>query len=229
MSKNELPRDYKVGDDELMQKADSLVGSMQRDVTDFATRKVDAARINEIISQNDAFKNYPTDPELLGVISTVTEAKDAIALQLRQKIAAVRNMAETKYGNNGKYRTFDFGELSGLSDSDLFRTARRVVRVGSIFLTDLASEGLTAALLTEITTLATSLDTKIDEMDAAIEIRDIKTQERVILGNKLWNTMVKYANIGKSLYEFTDEARYNDYVLTESSGTIVEKPTPPTA
>jgi glucose-6-phosphate isomerase len=91
--------------------------------------------------------------------------------------------------------------------------------VGTSFLADLASEGLTAAFLTEITNLADKLDKQIDDMEAANENRDIKTQERVVLGNNLWNTMVKYANIGKSLYEFSDEARYNDYVLTESEGT----------
>jgi hypothetical protein len=219
MSKNELLRDYKIGDDELMQKADSLAVSMQRDATDFATRMVDATRINEIVTQNTAFKNHPTDQELLGLVSTATEIKDGTALNLRKKIAAVRSMAETKFGNNGKFRTFDFGELSSLPDSDLYRTARRVVRVGTSFLADLASEGLTAAFLTEITNLADKLDKQIDDMEAANENRDIKTQERVVLGNNLWNTMVKYANIGKSLYEFSDEARYNDYVLTESEGT----------
>ncbi len=227
MSQNELKRDYVIGDDEVMQRADALVLSMQRDAADFATRMVDAARISEIEDQSTAFKNHPTDQELLGLISTATEIKDATALNLRKKIATVRSMAETKFGNNGKFRTFDFGGLSDLPDSDLYRTARRVVRVGTSFLTDLASEGLTAAFLTEITNLADKLDKQIDDMEAAIETRDIKTQERVVLGNKLWNTMVKYANIGKSLYEFSDEARYNDYVLTESVGTGGSTPETP--
>ncbi len=222
MSKNELIRDYTIGDDEVWQQADSLVQSMQRDATDFAARMVDATRIAEITTLSTQFKNLPTDPELLGIISTATEIKDATALQLRQKISSVRNMAETKFGNNGKFRTFDFGELSRLPDSDLYRTAKRVVRVGTSFLADLASEGLTAAMLTQITTLATTLDTNIDTMEAAVENRDIKTQERVTVGNSLWAAMVKYANVGKSLYEFTDEAKYNDYVLTPSAA-----PTPP--
>jgi hypothetical protein len=225
MSKNESIRDFNISDDELWQKGDALVGSMQRDAADFATRKVDATRINEIATLNDKFKNLPTDPELLGLISTATEVKDATALELRKKISAVRSMAETKFGNNGKFRTFDFGALADLPDSDLYRTAKRVVRVGNSFLSDLASEGLTTAMLTDITNLAITLDTNIDGVAAAEENRDIKTQERVNTGNALWALMVKNANIGKSLYEFTDEARYNDYVLTDASPPKDDTPT----
>lgn len=217
MPKDESIRVYNFSDDVLWQKADSLVGSMQRDIADFALRKVDAPRINEIVLLVTQFKNHPTDQELLGLVSTATEIKDAAALELRKKISSVRNMALTKFGNNGKFRTFDFGELARLPDSDLYRTAKRVVRVGTSFLADLLSEGLTAAMLTEITTLATSLDTNLDAMEAAIENRDIKTQERVNIGNNLWKTMVKYADVGKSIYEFSDEARYNDYVLIDES------------
>ena len=217
MPKNESIRDYNFGDDELWQKADALVGSMQRDIADFTARKVDAARINEIATIVTQFKNHPTDQELLGLVSTATEVKDANALELRKKLSVVRNMAATKFGENGKFRTFDFGELARQPDSDLYRTAKKVVRVGTSFLADLATEGLTAAMLTDITTLATSLDTNIDAMEAAVENRDIKTQERVAIGNNLWKTMVKYANVGKSIYEFSDEARYNDYVLIDET------------
>jgi hypothetical protein len=228
MSKNESVRDYNISDDELWQKGDALVASMQRDATDFATRMVTGARTAEITALSTQFKNLPTDPELLGVITTATEVKDATALDLRKKVSTVRNMAITKFGETGKFKTFDFGELARLPDSDLYRTAKRVARVGTGFLADLASEGLTAAMLADIVTLATTLDTNIDTMEAAVENRDIKTQERVIVGNNLWNTMVKYANVGKSLYEFSDEARYNDYVLTDTPSPLQTDTATPT-
>ena len=216
MAVNEEKRDYNFGDDVLMQKADSLVKSMERDSDAFATRSIDSSRRAEVSETNAQFKDLPTDEELLGLISTATEVKDANALEVEQLISRVRNMAETKYGSNGKYKTFNFGELSALPDSEMYRTAKRVVRVGTKFLTDLASEGLTDDILKQIATLAITLDEKIDLVDDAIEERDIKRQERVRMGNKLWALMVKYANVGKSLFEFTDEARYNDYVLIET-------------
>lgn len=230
MALNEEKRNYNFGDDVLMQKADKLVLTMQRDADAFASRNVDAPRRDEIAKTNQQFKELPTDPELLGLITTATEAKDADSKNLKIKISSVRNMAETKYGKTGKYKIFNFGELSALSDEDLFRTAKRVVRVGRSVLSDLASEGLTDDLLNEIAELANGFDDKIDKVAEAVENRDIQSQERVRMGNRLWDLMVKYANIGKSLFEFTDEARYNDYVLTEGSASNNgdDAPTPPT-
>ncbi len=221
MATKEIVRKYNCGDDVLAQKADGLVDSMKRDAAEYATRNVDATRTSEISTLATQFKDFPTDAELQGAVTTATEIKDANVALLYQKIDSVRSMAETKYGNSGKYRTFAFGQLSRIPHSDLFRTAKRVVRVGTTFLSELASEGLTAALLTEIGTLGATVDLNLDAMEAAVENRDIKTQERIILGNALWDKMVTYANIGKSLFQFKDEARYNDYVLTDAP------PTPP--
>ena len=56
------------------------------------------------------FKNLPTDEELLGVVTTAAELKDATILEVRKRLSSERNMAGTKFGNNGKYKTFAFGE-----------------------------------------------------------------------------------------------------------------------
>jgi hypothetical protein len=213
MSKNESARIYNLGDDSLMQKGDSLVGTMQRDADDFITRNVDNARFNEIAILSTAFKNFQIDQELLGPVTTDTEAKYATELVLRQKFSTIRSMATTKFDNNDKYKTFDSVELSSLSNEDFFRTSKRVARVGNGFLADLASEGLTALILTDVTSLATTLDINM-------YTRDIKTQEIIELGNNLWNAMAKHANKGKSIFEFTDQARYNDYVLIDAATTI---------
>ncbi len=231
MALNEEQRAYKMGDDVLMQKADFLLKSMQRDAADFASRNVDGTRRNEIDDTNRQFKDLPTDPELLGLMTTATEAKNATALELRKRISTVRSMAETLYGNTGKYKVFNFGELSLLPDTEMYRTAKSVVRVGTNLLAELASEGLAMDMLNEMAALATDLDDNMDKVAEAEENRDISTQERIRVGNRLWALMVKYADIGKSLFEFTDEARYNDYVLTDgtsnSGGGNGPAPTPP--
>ncbi len=227
MATKEVVREYKMADNELAQKADKLVGSMTRDATDFAKRKVDDSRRGEIVSQCTEFKNFPTDEELEGLVITATEEKDATNAELVEKLSNIRSMAETAYGNSGKYKTFNFGELSKLNGKELYFTAKRVARVGTLLLSELASEGLTVALLTEISTLATLLDNNLDAIGEAVEKRDIRTQERIILGNKLWRNMVKYANVGKSIFAANDEARYNDYVLTEGDDTPPSSTLPP--
>jgi len=203
---------------------------MNRDAADFATRKVDATRIAEVTTLSTQLKNFPTDKELQGALIVATEVKDATKKDLLVKLNNVRGMAETKYGKSGKYKTFSFGELSRIPDEKLFSTAKRVVRVGTSLLAELATEGLTAAQLSEISSVGAILDNNLDAIEAAEENREIKKQDRIIIGNNLWDKMVINANIGKSLFQFKDEARYNDYVLTDAPpSTPPTPPTPPTS
>jgi len=55
-------------------------------------------------------------------------------------------------------------------------------------------------------------------MGSATENRDLQTQDRIIKGNLLWDEMGRLASIGRSLFEDTDEALYNDYVLVGGAG-----------
>ncbi len=163
------------------------------------------------------------------MVTDATNAKNTIADNIRIAVRPIRNMAETAYGTTGKYNTFGFDGLSELTDNDLYRLTRRVIRVGTKLLAELAAQGLTAAILTALGVLATDLDTAIDAIEDAIENRDLETQDRIIKGNVLWAEMSRLASIGRSLFEDTDEARYNDYVLIGGSTPKTAPPVPPPA
>ncbi|NNV58046.1 hypothetical protein, partial [Limnovirga soli] len=209
MPKQKATRQYSMADGNLKQLADALKTSINRDLADFATRNITAANLTALQTLIDTFDETTTDEELLGMVTDATNAKDAIANNIRTAVRPIRNMAETAYGTTGKYNTFGFDGLSELTDADLYRLARRVVRVGNKLLAELAAQGLTAAQLTNIDTLATSFDTAIDAIENAVENRDLETQDRILKGNALWTEMSRLASIGRSLYEDTDEAKYN--------------------
>lgn len=204
---------YSMADGELKQKADGLKTTITRDLADFATRNITATQVTAYQTIIDVFDNTTTDEELLGGVTVATGTKNTIADNTRKAIRAIRGMAETAYGGKGKYSIFGFEDLSKLTDADLYRLAKRVVRVGGKLFADLAAEGLTQAQLTALDALAKSFDTAIDAVGEAIETRDLETQDRIIKGNTLWQEMLRLAAIGKSLYEDTNEAKFNDYVL----------------
>lgn len=207
-------RDYKFSDGQIKQSADGIVVCVQRDAASFATRGVTAATVTTFSGTITSFDNVPTDEELLGPVIVATENKDIIAENLRVGVRTVRTMAENKYGANAAlYRTFGFDGLSEVSDEQLYRVAKRVSRVATAQLAGLASEGLTAAFITNLTGMATSFDTAIDVQEDAINARDLKTQERIDKGNLVYKEMVRLCNIGKDLFSTTDEAKYNDYVI----------------
>lgn len=213
MPQSTVTRNYAMADAELKQKADGLAASITRDLTDFASRNINAASVTSFKTFITSFDSTSTDEELLGELKDATDAKNLVAENIRKAIRHIRNMAEIVYHNKGKYTSFGFEEMANMSDADLYRLAKRVVRVGTKFLADLAPQGLTAAQLTNIQTLATQLDTAIDTVEDKIENRDIETQDRIKKGNLLWDEMTKLGSIGKTIYEDIDEAKYNDYIL----------------
>ncbi len=214
MPKSAPTRNYSMSDGDLKQKADALAANINRDLADFAIRNITAttvANLNTIIS---IFDNTITDTELLGEAITATEVKNDIAENIKKAIRPIRNMAEIVYDSKGKYNIFGFKDMANMVDADLYRLAKKVVRVSTKFFADLVPQGLTVAQLNNLTNLAISYDAAIDDIENKIENREIETLDRVKKGNHLWSEMSKLASVGKSIYEHIDEARYNDYVLS---------------
>lgn len=204
---------YSMSDGDLKQKADGLKATITRDLADFAKRNITATQVDAYQTTIDAFDEATTDVELQGEVTVAADAKNVIAENTRLAIRSIRGMADTAYNGKGKYNIFGFEDLARLTDADLYKLAKRVVRVGGKLFTDLAAQGLTRAQLTDLDNLAKSFDTAIDAVEEAIENRDLETQDRIIKGNTLWQEMLRLAAIGKSLYEDTNEAKFNDYVL----------------
>ena len=216
-----LVRDYIFSDGFLKQKADDIVGSIQRDSTEFATRGVTATTMTAFQNSISSFDNTQTDKELQGAVSVTTDAKNALASNLKTAVSTVRTMAENKLGvTNGLYRSFGFEGMDEMPDEQLYRLGKRVAREATAQLANLASEGLTAAIITNLTSVNTSFDTAIDTQESAVKNRDIKTQERIEKGNVVYKEMVRLCNTGKNIWATVDEAKYNDYVIynTPSGG-----------
>ena len=223
-----LTRDYKFADGVLKQKADDIVGSVQRDSTQFATRGVTPATLTALQTNIANFDNTQTDEELQGALSVTTEAKNTLADTLRGAIGTIRTMAENKLGTaSAFYRSFAFEGMDAMTDEQLYRLGKRVVREATAQLAQLASEGLTAAMVTNLSTVTTNFDNAIDAQESAVKNRDIKTQDRIAKGNIVYKEIVRLTNTGKDLFASTDEAKYNDYVLYNTPSGGAEPPVTP--
>jgi len=63
--------------------------------------------------------------------------------------------------------------------------------------------------------LVDELDTLVDEQRFAVKDRDIAVDDRIKKGNALYEKLVELAEYGKSAWLNKNEAKYNDYVITE--------------
>lgn len=228
MTKLNETRSYPFADADLAQKGKGLATTIKRDLADFAARNVTAAIVSDFEMIIADFDDTSTDEELLGEQMDATDAKNKSMEDVKLAIRPIRNMADLVFKGKGKYHSFGFKDMANMNAEDLFRLAKRVVRVGGKFLADLAPQGLTQAQLNDLKNLYMLLDEKIDDAEDKEENRDLETQNRIQKGNDLWEKMVELASIGKSIYVDTNPAKYNDYVL-ETTPTNTPPPTPPTA
>jgi hypothetical protein len=230
MKKQSVVRLYRFSDATLVTKGKEKIAFMRRDAAAFTPFGVTAPQVTSLETAINVFSNTITDIEAVSNQTGVTANKNIKADQLRVAIRTVMARAELKYGpNSAKYKKFGTEALSQQSDSDLLITGKRVVRVGTEFLTDLTPNGLTVAMLTAITTLCNEFEALIIDLKIKIGDRDIIQEDRVEAGNIIYKTLLQYTTMGLSIWETSDVAKYNDYVVYNTvNGETPEVATEPT-
>lgn len=212
----------------LKQLAEEMLLNIERDLAEFTDRGFNAAKKTGLLNAISALDNFPTDDQLLGIKVTTTETKDAARESLETQMRTLFLAAKNTFGENtGKFREFGDVQLSQQTDSDLVRNAKAMISTATKYLTDLAGEGITTAKITLITTTRAALDTAIDEQKKAIKNRDNSTETRITLANDLYDLVVKYADTGKDIWVTKSEAKYNDYVIYNTTSGKDETVTPP--
>jgi hypothetical protein len=217
MSNTNIERNYKCSDGMLKQKADHLHNLVLRDKDPFLTRAVtDTTRSNLLTIIND-FNVVPRDVYSRGMLRDATQVKNASRALVVKGCGTIRTMALNKWGENDpKYTIYGFEGMSELTDSNLVELAKNVVYVGTkqlLMTNGLDTEGLTQAILDNLTAKHTDFDKNIDSVRMAETDRNLLTQERVNKGNIVFKEYVRLCNIGKELFQDTDPARYNDYLI----------------
>jgi len=230
MKKQLIVRAYRFSDATLVTTGKEKIAFIRRDADAFEPFGITEVLVGSLENDINTFSNSITDIETVSNQTEVTTNKDAKANQLRVAIRTVMARVELKFGtNSAKYKKFGSDALSQQSDAELLITGKRVVRVGTEFLDILTENGLTAAMLTDITKLCNEFEALIIDLKIKMGERDIMQEDRVEAGNAIYQTLVKYTTMGLSIWETSDVAKYNDYVIYNTvSGEATEIATQPT-
>ena len=222
---NSISRNYNMTDAELCAFASQLTASMTRDTTQFASRGVTAANITSFGTLATAFANLPNDSYYQADISIAVQSKNSVRKQAEVAVRSITNCAIVKWGSNSpQEKKFGANSMTKFEDKKFLTTCRQVVTTANGYLTDLTPVGLTAAMITNLTSLADLFQGSLNTIASAQEIRDIKTQERVKKGNELYSFVSRYCEIGKIIWVDVDEAKYNDYIIYETVHPMLPKP-----
>ena len=215
---NEIVRVYSMPDADLMMFASNLVQTMTRDSAEFADYAVDAAAISAFAALGNQFEEFPPDTFYSADVSIAVEDKDAIRETLINETRKITNRALVKWGeDSARYAKFGVKGISKMTDKELLATTRLVALTAENLLSQLITEGLTQDMIDDYALLSQSFESKLNALANAIEIRDTKKTERIILGNKLYSFVAKYCTLGKTIWEKVNESKFNDYIIYEKS------------
>ncbi len=231
MKKNEVFRAYNFSDGKLITLTNEKIAFMRRDAAQFLDFGVTTIMVNQLETEVMQFSDTATDIELVSDQTDVTSNKDAIAANLADAIRDVMSRVVLVYPEHSpKYKKFGTETLSRQSDAQLMIVAARVFRVGTEMLSELAANGLTAAMLDSVKSLKQDLEHELVNMHLKIADRDIEQENRVEAGNAIYATLVKYTNTGQKIWASSNVAKYNDYVIyNTSSGSQTDNPSTPTS
>ena len=214
MKKKEVFREYNFSDGKLVTIVDEKIAYMRRDAAEFEDYGIKADMVDELERQTNAFSETATDVELVADQKEVTAAKNVFVADLQVAIRSVMSRVVLKYPvESSKYKKFGTEALSQQSDAELLVVAARVVRVGTEMLTELEEKGLTAQMLNDVAAFKRALEQDLVNMKLKIADRDIEQESRVEAGNAIYATLIKYTNTGQSIWETSNAAKHNDYVV----------------
>lgn len=212
--KDDPVRLYKFSDATLIDEANAKHVFMTRDAADFAGYGVDAAALAAFTALIDAFELFPPDHVYEAEVTTITQTKDGLRDEMNTMAKAVLTRARVTWGaDSGKYKEMNEPSISQMTDKEFLVTCRSIAARAEEYLTELTAAGLTQLMIDDLKAKYAAFELALAEKREKIANRDDKSVERVKKGNEIYELMVKYCDIGKTLFYETNEARYNDYII----------------
>lgn len=223
MKKNVAVRDYHLSDARFIQMMDEKIDALTADLNELQQVGVTQSRISQLAQMRETFADFPDDQLYEGRQMLATEkkrdAREALLVEVNRFITAALNQWPRE---SARFRHLGISAPTQLTDDELVRGVRNLIRGSQELLADLANEGITPADLTQLNNLRVSFDEAVDEQAEAIRKRDIATEDRITLANAAYAEMVKLCRSARNYWRDKNEARYNDYVIYGANGAPVE-------
>ncbi|MCX6155223.1 MAG: hypothetical protein NT007_13800 [Candidatus Kapabacteria bacterium] len=212
-------RDYRFDDPDLIEFTQHVCDSMTRDITNFGVFGITALAVTNLETLVSAFEIFPTDDYIMQDVKSATLSKDQKIEEMKVIIRQMAARVALHWGNNSpKYKSLGIADMSKLSDAAFLSMARMVYAFMFENKTELAAEGLTTGMLTDMDTKIDALDDAKREQIEKLSFREEKTEERVGKGNEVYGYVTKYCDIGKTIWNGVNAAKYGDYVIYGTGG-----------
>ena len=148
----------------------------------------------------------------------VTDKKYDAAEKVKHAIRSIMTRVRMKFSNRtGRYRKFGTAKIGDMTDAQLLFCGRRVIRVARAQWDFLAETGLNESHLKKLADACKAFETAMNIQQDKVADRDIAVENRIDVGNVLYDEMIKVCDIGKDVWGETDRAKYDAYCIYESN------------
>lgn len=210
----EMPRrTFTVADDALLSRA----ANMQQAAVTYQTQLADygftAAMITALDTAIEEALVFPSDDMKLLEIVETTQIMEEKEEALREAIRAIVTRAILVWGEKSvKVGHFRSEGLSRQPREILRATAGRVVAMANKYATELATKGVTPAMIAAVTTASDELKTAISNFNDAEDSRRDASEERVSKLNGIYEMLQELSVAGKNAFADNPVAYY-EFVL----------------
>lgn len=216
MALPKLTRNFSLSYADVLSLGDNIHSAGTRDLTEIEEYGITALFLTELHDTITACIAITPDNIWVVEVALANQNAYAAAATLRNKIRGIAGRAAMKWTDDGlQTQLFGTGKISRQSGHELLRVSDNVASKGTRFMADLAGEGLLPAHVTALNAAADDYRAKLQEAQDKRDERRVAGQERIAAFNALYEKIVRLSHAGKLKFEFTDAARYQDYLLTE--------------
>ena len=223
---SELERKYSMTLSELYELANRVIVAMQRDIADFAQFKILPANLTALEALTAQYYDNLNDEMYKAEHSYAIQLRNELRETLQHYLKRLALAAKNAFKNAPSiYNALVLPNVAKLTDKVF------VVDIGNVYKnavqnkTKLEAEGIDTDFLTNFETKLEEYSEAMRTVDETSNQREAKTEERIKIANTLHDTLSKYCDYGKFLYEDVSPSKYNDYILTPTSAGGLKPPT----
>lgn len=219
-----MKRKFGFSFDDLYHRCVLLVELLTRDLAEFVKFGYPETIADNLIALIAKFKKVELDLVRLSSQKKSSLTKNDTATSIKTLLYAMQVKADSAYHKGlVEVPLIELGSISTLTLDELRYEAESYLQV-------LQNDFDTAELLDVLSTELAGLETLLEDYTQAIKNqgaskirRKISTQKRVILANELFEEYSKLSAIGKKIWQLSDPAKADNYVIYPTVHSSVEE------
>ena len=215
--KKELKTDFSMSYADLSAISKQKAATILRDIEEFEYFGVNQTQIATFEEEVRALDQLRTDDDLRGCVTQVVNQRNELESNLNHEIRIfVAHLLRVYKPDDPIFTRMRISGLSKLTATQLFRTGESLHNTLISALPNLEPYGLNMEMVDAFYIMLQSFSEKITEVNNATNERNRFTHKRISLANSIYEKLIIYCRIGKTIWEDSNEALYNDYVINPS-------------